>query len=287
MDVSQWREIYTSSRLARFLLLVLVACIGVPVYVQAQRPDNAPSSPPVLSQERPEGIPDDVPWPPPIDKLPPVPDSVLKHVPSDVPIPKHEPIVCPPDKHWGPPGKCIDGAPEMGVKEFNGIPYEKAAEIVKQHQEELLAIPGVMRAGLGVDGILLEVLPEHGNIPSAVEGVPVTTKPYDQTPLQLMHHTETQKIRPLHGALGLGNAHSVPDLFCQVKGGGSCNQANAAGRCSPMTRPLRVEFPGAVYHVTARGDGREVLFEEAIGSSGWTCWSTPWSALGGTVMPIA
>jgi REP element-mobilizing transposase RayT len=27
-----------------------------------------------------------------------------------------------------------------------------------------------------------------------------------------------------------------------------------------MTRPLRVEFPGAVYHVTARGDGREAVF---------------------------
>ncbi|MGE0826479.1 MAG: transposase [Candidatus Binatia bacterium] len=27
-----------------------------------------------------------------------------------------------------------------------------------------------------------------------------------------------------------------------------------------MTRPLRVEFPGAVYHVTARGDGREAIF---------------------------
>jgi len=29
-----------------------------------------------------------------------------------------------------------------------------------------------------------------------------------------------------------------------------------------MTRPLRVEFPGAVYHITARGDGREVIFLE-------------------------
>ena len=27
-----------------------------------------------------------------------------------------------------------------------------------------------------------------------------------------------------------------------------------------MTRPLRVEFPGAVYHVTSRGDGREAIF---------------------------
>jgi len=27
-----------------------------------------------------------------------------------------------------------------------------------------------------------------------------------------------------------------------------------------MARPLRIEFPGAVYHVTARGDGREDIF---------------------------
>lgn len=29
-----------------------------------------------------------------------------------------------------------------------------------------------------------------------------------------------------------------------------------------MARPLRIEFPGAVYHVTARGDRREAIFEE-------------------------
>jgi REP element-mobilizing transposase RayT len=27
-----------------------------------------------------------------------------------------------------------------------------------------------------------------------------------------------------------------------------------------MSRPLRIEFPGALYHVTSRGDGREVTF---------------------------
>ena len=29
-----------------------------------------------------------------------------------------------------------------------------------------------------------------------------------------------------------------------------------------MSRPLRVEFPGALYHVTARGDRREAIFED-------------------------
>jgi putative transposase len=27
-----------------------------------------------------------------------------------------------------------------------------------------------------------------------------------------------------------------------------------------MARPLRIEFPGAVYHVTSRGDRREPIF---------------------------
>ena len=27
-----------------------------------------------------------------------------------------------------------------------------------------------------------------------------------------------------------------------------------------MTRPLRIEFPGAVYHVTSRGDHREAIY---------------------------
>jgi putative transposase len=31
-----------------------------------------------------------------------------------------------------------------------------------------------------------------------------------------------------------------------------------------MTRPLRIEFPGAVYHVTARGDRREPIFVDDV-----------------------
>jgi putative transposase len=29
-----------------------------------------------------------------------------------------------------------------------------------------------------------------------------------------------------------------------------------------MARPLRIEFPGAIYHVTSRGDRREPIFED-------------------------
>ena len=29
-----------------------------------------------------------------------------------------------------------------------------------------------------------------------------------------------------------------------------------------MSRPLRIEFPGALYHLTSRGDGREAIYRE-------------------------
>ena len=34
-----------------------------------------------------------------------------------------------------------------------------------------------------------------------------------------------------------------------------------------MSRPLRIEFPGAVYHVTSRGDRREAIFEDDVDRS--------------------
>lgn len=36
-----------------------------------------------------------------------------------------------------------------------------------------------------------------------------------------------------------------------------------------MTRPLRLEFPGALYHVTARGDHREAIYRDAEDRLAW------------------
>ncbi len=36
-----------------------------------------------------------------------------------------------------------------------------------------------------------------------------------------------------------------------------------------MARPLRIEFPGAVYHVTSRGDRREAIFEDDADRQGF------------------
>ena len=34
-----------------------------------------------------------------------------------------------------------------------------------------------------------------------------------------------------------------------------------------MTRPLRTDFPGAVYHVTSRGNSRAAIFEDDTDAS--------------------
>ena len=36
-----------------------------------------------------------------------------------------------------------------------------------------------------------------------------------------------------------------------------------------MTRPLRVEFAGAIYHVTSRGDRREVIYDDDSDRTQW------------------
>lgn len=57
-----------------------------------------------------------------------------------------------------------------------------------------------------------------------------------------------------------------------------------AGRLRPMARPLRIEYPGAVYHVTSRGNARQdivaddrdrrtflSLLAHVMGRFGWLC----------------
>jgi putative transposase len=36
-----------------------------------------------------------------------------------------------------------------------------------------------------------------------------------------------------------------------------------------MARPLRIEFPGALYHETSRGDGREDIYLEEGDRQAW------------------
>ena len=36
-----------------------------------------------------------------------------------------------------------------------------------------------------------------------------------------------------------------------------------------MARPLRIEFPGALYHVTSRGDRREAIYSSNVDREDW------------------
>ena len=51
---------------------------------------------------------------------------------------------------------------------------------------------------------------------------------------------------------------------------------------APMARPLRIEYPGAIYHVLSRGDRREAIFRSDADRKlfldllGLTCRRTGW-----------
>ena len=53
----------------------------------------------------------------------------------------------------------------------------------------------------------------------------------------------------------MGSAFGVTRLWGQV-----LPFASSSFKLCPMSRPLRIEFPGAIYHVTSRGDRREPIF---------------------------
>jgi hypothetical protein len=58
-----------------------------------------------------------------------------------------------------------------------------------------------------------------------------------------------------------------------------------------MARKLRVEYPGAIYHVMNRGDGREAIFKDDqdrqcfLNPLGETCGKTGWQVQAFCLMP--
>jgi REP element-mobilizing transposase RayT len=58
-----------------------------------------------------------------------------------------------------------------------------------------------------------------------------------------------------------------------------------------MARKLRVEYPGAIYHVMNRGDGREAIFKDDqdrqcfLNPLGETCEKTGWQVQAFCLMP--
>jgi len=86
----------------------------------------------------------------------------------------------------------------------------------EHHRDELHKIPGVPGSALGVNGIVLTVLPNHGDIPPAVEGLPIQIEPYRPMQWQYNNHTETARVRPFHGGVGFAPDFLVPNADCTV-----------------------------------------------------------------------
>ena len=59
-----------------------------------------------------------------------------------------------------------------------------------------------------------------------------------------------------------------------------------------MARKLRIQYPGAIYHVLSRGDRRELIFhtegdrERFLQTLGRTCGKTGWQIHAYCLMPI-
>jgi hypothetical protein len=143
----------------------MLTCVDVSVSAQAQKSDKVPSWPPVLSSERPEGIPDNVPWPPPLDKLPPPPPNVMRPLPSQAPPAQ----LTPPSTPSEPPA-----TPKFPP--IAGLPLQEALAILKRHGEELINLPGADGVALDSDGILVYT-DNPAIVPAQVEGLPVKTQP--------------------------------------------------------------------------------------------------------------
>ncbi len=53
-----------------------------------------------------------------------------------------------------------------------------------------------------------------------------------------------------------------------------------------MARPLKIEFAGALYHVTARGDRQEPIYEDEEDRGDFSAfWVRSWRGGDGSAMP--
>jgi hypothetical protein len=86
-------------------------------------------------------------------------------------------------------GKCPEGsyylathnecAPILSHPEpIDGVSQEDLIKIEDAHRDELYLIKGVVSMGIDWHGMYVEVLPDHGPIPSTLEGISLHTHPY-------------------------------------------------------------------------------------------------------------
>ncbi len=117
--------------------------------------------------------------------------------------------LCGDDAHWNPAiQKCQEYPPHKWgepVWEINGIPMEKALEIMKNHEAELNAIPGLRWMGLTRYGIEVEVEgePDLTWVPTNFEGLPIRIKPAKLRQTKGVH-TLNRDVTPEHGGVVAG-----------------------------------------------------------------------------------
>ena len=83
-----------------------------------------------------------------------------------------------------------------------GIPYEEAFKIMKRHQAELMALPGVGAVGMGGEGIYIEA-DDPSVLPKEVEGLPLEIHPRPKGIIPHQSHTKTTPIRPVGGGIAI------------------------------------------------------------------------------------
>jgi hypothetical protein len=84
-----------------------------------------------------------------------------------------------------------------------GISFEEAQKIFERHQEELGQLPGVQSVWLGAEGIEVRTT-NPAVVPSQIESLPVKAVLPTGT-LQGANHSQTNRIRPLHGGAAGGD----------------------------------------------------------------------------------
>lgn len=57
--------------------------------------------------------------------------------------------------------------------------------------------------------------------------------------------------------------YGADERYVRIKSGKGhiCNKIFSGSACA-MAHPLRIEFPGALYHVTSRGNARQIIFRD-------------------------
>lgn len=97
-----------------------------------------------------------------------------------------------------------------------GIPREKAREILERHRAALMQLPGA-EGGVWLDdqGIVVSTTQPEAVPTEPIEGLPVRAEPY-KGPAQGLAHTQTTRIRPIHGGVAIKAPPLLPGTLTGI-----------------------------------------------------------------------